>query len=168
MPTKTEIPDYFADFPAEPEEMSVSSAIARLIDGLGHRLYWTLNGLREEDCAYRPAETGRSIYDILWHILGLVNWVHMHVYGHQMSRPQNIIEQGHETLRALEKLRHHFIQISDELLATYRLEGRSFWSFINMPLSDALHHEGEIRILRHAAGNPPSGPSAREKQGGIS
>ena len=153
-----DLPDYFADYPEEPTEMSVSNAIARLIDGLGFRLYWTLNGLREDDCAYRPAETANSIHDILWHILGLVNWVYMHVFGHQMTRPANIIEQGHETLRALEELRHHFIEISDEQLAEYCLEDRSFWSFINMPLSDALHHEGEVRILRHAAGNPPSGP----------
>lgn len=157
------LPDYFADFPEEPAEMSVSNAIARLIDGLGYRLYWTLNGLREEDCAYRPAETARSIHDILWHIWGLVNWVHMHIYGHEMSRAQNIIEQAHDALRTLEKLRHHFVGISDEQLATYRLEDRSFWSFINMPLSDLLHHEGEVRILRHAVGNPPSGPSAKKE-----
>ena len=155
----SELPDYFADYPEEPTETTVSNAIARLIDGLGFRLYWTLKGLREEDCAYRPADSARSIHDILWHILGLVNWVHMHVYGQQMNRPQEIIEQGHETLRALERLRHHFIEISDEQLSEYHLEDRSFWSFINMPLSDALHHEGEVRILRHAAGNPPSGPS---------
>ena len=151
-------PDYFSDYPDEPEELEVSNAIARLIDGLGYRLYWTLKGLREEDCAYRPAKSANSIHDILWHILGLVNWVYMHVYGHEMTRPQNIIEQGHETLRALEKLRHHFMEIRDEQLAEYHLEHRRFWSFINMPLSDALHHEGEVRILRHAAGNPPSGP----------
>ena len=156
----SDLPDYFADYPDAPEELEVSNAIARLIDGLGYRLYWTLKGLREEDCAYRPSESANSIHDILWHILGLVNWVYMHVYGHQMTRPQNIIEQGHETLRALEKLRHHFIEISDEQLGKYRLEDRSFWSFINMPLSDALHHEGEVRILRHAAGNPPAGPKS--------
>ena len=79
----------------------------------------------------------------------------MHVFGQEMTRPANIVEQGHETLCALETLRRHFIEISDERLAEYRLEERSFWSFINMPLSDALHHEGEVRILRHAAGNPP-------------
>ena len=152
------LPDYFAKYPDEPEALEVSNAIARLIDGLGYRLYWTLNGLREEDCGFRPAETANSIHDILWHILGLVNWVYLHVYGHEMNRPQDIIEQGHETLRALEKLRHHFIEISDEKLTEYHLEDRSFWSFINMPLSDALHHEGEVRILRHAAGNPPRGP----------
>ncbi len=152
------LPDFFSDYPAEPETLEVSNAVARLIDGLGYRLYWTLNGLREEDCAYRPAPSANSIHDILWHSLGLVNWVYMHVFDHEMNRPQNIIEQGHETLRALEELRHHFIEISDAQLTDYRLEDHSFWSFINMPLSDALHHEGEVRILRHAVGNPPSGP----------
>jgi uncharacterized damage-inducible protein DinB len=151
----SELPDYFKEFPPEPDEMSVSNAIARLIDGLGFRLYRTLDGLREEDCSFRPAPTANSIHDILWHILGLVNWVYMHVYGEQMHRPKNIIDQGHETLRALEKLRKHLIEIDDAQLSNYKLEDRSFWAFINMPLSDALHHEGEVRILRHAAGNPP-------------
>jgi hypothetical protein len=108
-----DLPDYFAQYPEEPDEMAVSNAIARLIDGLGTRLYWTLHGLREEDCAYPPAESANSIHDILEHILRLVNWVHTAVLASEMARPQDIIEQGHETLRALEKLRRHFIEISD-------------------------------------------------------
>ena len=149
-----EIPDYFESYPEEPKELSVSNAIARMIDGLGHRLYWGLKDLTEEDCEYRVCDDAKSIYEIIWHIFGLVNWVYMHVYGHEMNRPKNIIEQGIETLKALEKLRHHFIQIDDNELERYRLEEKSFWSFINMPLSDALNHVGQVRILRRAAGNP--------------
>jgi hypothetical protein len=71
-----------------------------------------------------------------------------------MSRPASIIAQGYETLRALEKLRHHFIEIDDRQLQSYKLEERSFWSYINMPLSDALSHVGQVRIMRRGAGNP--------------
>ena len=78
----------------------------------------------------------------------------MHIYGHQMKRPEQIIDQGIETLVALEKLRKEFIQMSDEELPKYKLEDRSFWSYINMPLSDALNHVGQVSILRRAAGNP--------------
>ena len=146
--------EYFRDYPKEPTELTVSNAIARQIDGLGFRLYWALFGLEESDCDYTPCEGANSIHDIIWHILGLVNWVYMHIYGHQMTRPESIIDQGIETLRALEELRKEFIAMSDSELAELKLEHMSFWSFINMPLSDVAHHVGQVSILRRAAGNP--------------
>jgi len=148
------IPTFFKTFPQEPGELSTSNAIARLIDGLGYRLYWALYGLREEECQYTLCDGAHSIKDILWHILGLVNWVYMHVYGHQMTRKPSIIDQGIDTLLALEKLRQTFLEMSDAELVNYKLEDMSFWSYINMPLSDALHHVGQVSILRRAAGNP--------------
>ena len=147
-------PDFFSKSPPPPERMTVGCAIARMIDGLGYRLYWALEGLTEEDCGYRLTEGANSIYEIIWHELGLVNWVHMNVYGEQMRRPENILEQGAETLRALEKLRDTFVHVSEEELQSLKLEDAPFWSYINMPLSDALHHAGQISILRRGAGNP--------------
>ena len=149
-----EIRSFFESYPPEPQEVSASNAIARMIDGLGYRLYWAMKGLSEEECAYRLCADGKSISEIIWHIFGLVNWVYIHVYGRQMERPANIIDQGYEILRVLEELRDHFISIDDSELQRYRLDNRSFWSFINMPISDALSHVGQVRILRRAAGNP--------------
>ncbi len=146
--------DFFKSYPEAPEEVSASNAIARMLDGLGYRLYWALHGLRLEDCDYKPCEGAKSIHEIIWHILGLVNWIYMHIYGHQMKRPKDIIEQGHETLRVIEELRRSFIEMQDKDLPNYKLEQRPFWSFINMPISDALHHVGQVAILRRAAGNP--------------
>jgi len=148
------IPEYFKNFPEEPADLSASNAIARLIDGLGFRLYWAINELTEEDCEYRVCEGANSIHDILWHILGLVNWVYMNVYGEQMKRPESIIDQGVETLIALEKLRKSFIEMSDKDLEKLKLDNRSFWAYLNMPLADAVSHVGQVSILRRAAGNP--------------
>ena len=100
--------DFFVHYPPPPTELTVGCAIARMIDGLGYRLYWALYGLEEQDCSYRICEDCNSIHDILWHVLGLVNWVHVHVYDEPMHRPENILEQGDETLAALEKLRATF------------------------------------------------------------
>lgn len=150
----SDIPTFFKTSPKEPAELSASNAIARLIDGLGYRLFWALHGLTEEECQYTICDGAGSIKDILWHILGLVNWVYMHVYGHQMSRKPSIIDQGIDTLLALEKLRQTFLEMSDAELTNYKLGDMSFWSYINMPLSDALHHVGQVSILRRAAGNP--------------
>lgn len=148
------VPDFFKSYPEHPKEISASNAIARMLDGLGFRLYWALHGLRSEDCDYKLCEGAYSIHEIIWHILGLVNWMYMHIYGHEMKRPKNIIEQGHQTLRAIEQLRKSFIEMQDKDLGNYKLEHRPFWSFINMPISDALHHVGQVAILRRAAGNP--------------
>ena len=148
------VPDFFKEFPAEPDEVSASNVIARMIDGLGFRLYWAIYGLTEEDCEYTVCEGADSIYKILWHILGLVNWVYMHVYDHQMKRPESIVDQGIETLKALESLRAEFLRMSDEELQQKQLQDMPFWSFVNMPFADALHHVGQVAILRRAAGNP--------------
>jgi len=148
------LPGFFATNPPPPERLSVGCAIARMIDGLGYRLYWALEGLTEEDCAYRLTEGASSIYEIIWHELGLVNWVYMHVYGEQMRRPEPILEQGAETLRALARLRETFLAISDDDLAALKLDDAPFWDYVNRPLSDALHHAGQISILRRGAGNP--------------
>ena len=150
----SQTPTYFRSSPPAPVELSASNAIARMIDGLGYRLYWALYGLREEDCNYVLCDGAYSIKDLLWHILGLVNWVYMHVYGHQMSRKPSIIDQGIDTLLALEKLRQTFLEMSDAELVNYKLEDMSFWNYINMPLADALHHVGQVSMLRRAAGNP--------------
>jgi uncharacterized damage-inducible protein DinB len=150
----SDIPTFFKTSHPDPDELVVSNAIARLIDGLGYRLYWALHGLKEEECQYILCDGAPSIKDILWHILGLVNWVYMHVYGQQMTRKPSIIDQGIDTLLALEKLYQTFLQMSDDELAQYKLEERSFWSYINMPLADALHHVGQVSILRRGAGNP--------------
>ena len=149
-----EIPVFFRSSPPAPVEPSASNAIARMIDGLGYRLYWALYGLKEEDCQYVLCDGANSIKDILWHILGLVNWVYMHVYGQQMSRKPSIIDQGIDTLLALEKLRQTFLEMDDAELVNYKLGDMPFWNYINMPLADALHHVGQVSILRRAAGNP--------------
>jgi hypothetical protein len=158
----SEIPTFFKTAPQPPDEPSASNAIARLIDGLGYRLYWALYGLKEEDGQYVLCEGAYSIKDLLWHILGLVNWVYMHVYGQQMSRRPSIIDQGIDTLLALEKLRQTFLDMDDAELANCKLEDMPFWNYINMPLADALHHVGQVSMLRRAAGNPVVKGSLRQ------
>ena len=148
------IPDYFKEYPQEPTELTVANAIARQIDGLGFRLYWAVYDLNEKDCDYVLCQGAKSIRDILHHILSLVNWVYMNVFGQQMNRPEKIIDQAIETLLALEKLRKELINMSDQQLQKCKLDGRSFWSFINMPLADATSHVGQVSMLRRAAGNP--------------
>ena len=74
--------------------------------------------------------------------------------GGPFPRSPRIIDQGIDTLLALKKLRQTFLEMSDAELVNYKLEKMSFWNYINMPLSDALHHVGQVSILRRAAGNP--------------
>jgi hypothetical protein len=149
-----DLPTFFRTFHPDPDQLSTSNAIARLIDGLGYRLYWSLYGLEEKECQYTLCDGAPSIKDILWHILGLVNWVYMHVYGQQMTRKPSIIDQGVDTLLALQELHQTFLEMSDDDLVHLKLGERSFWSYINMPLADALHHVGQVSILRRGAGNP--------------
>lgn len=150
--------DYFAipTSPAPPTEATCSNVVARMIDGLGYRLHLSMDGLEEEHCTVNPVPDGKgkTIGDVIRHVWGLVNWIHMHIFGQQMERPQGFVEQGWAALAELESLRKHFAEISDEQLQQYKLEDLPWWMFVNMPLADALHHEGEIRLLRMQLGIP--------------
>ena len=147
-------PTFFKYFPEKSEELTVSNAIAYLIDGIGFRYYWALEGLEEKDCDYRLSEDSSSISEIICHIHGLINWVYKNIYGQALEQPKSILDTGMETLVVLEKMRKHFIKISDIQLNKYRLDDQPFWDYINRPLSDALNHVGQVRILRRGAGNP--------------
>lgn len=152
------VPDYFAAYPDPPISVTVGGAVARQIDGLGFRLHAALNGLREADCSFRICDDGMSIGELVSHIFQLVNWVHGSVAGEKLERPDTVQEQGALALKMLEELRQTFVTMSDVALAELTLGERPFWSIMNMPLSDATHHAGQICAMRRGAGNPITWP----------
>lgn len=59
-----EIPDY-------PSEYNQGTIVARMIDGLGFRFYWAIEGLCSEDLKFKPSEKARTTEETIEHILSL-------------------------------------------------------------------------------------------------
>ncbi len=146
--------DFYRELPEHPPDSNASNMIARMLDGLGFRLFWSLHGLLEEECTFRPCEGAKSIYEIIWHIWGLVNWIHLNYYGKDSSRPKPIIHQGKHALELIYGLRNEFLKIDDMALENVHIERGKYWNLVNAPIADALSHVGQINILRRMAGNP--------------
>ena len=61
----------YYEIPDAPNSYTATSVAARMIDGLGFRYYWATQGLRAEDLAYKPSESGRTSAETIDHIYGL-------------------------------------------------------------------------------------------------
>lgn len=143
-----EIPDY-------PETYTAGTAAARMVDGLGFRYYWATDGLRDEDLAYKPSETGRTSGDTIDHIYGLSKFIRNTVlvnYKDENKSDLSFEEKRKKTLM-------NFKIVSDVLRNTeivFDLNSTEvpFWNLINGPISDALWHCGQVVLLRRSSGNP--------------
>ena len=60
-------PDFFKSYPEPPEEISASNAIARMLDGLGYRLYL----MREGTLGYEYPDTFEERISTRWGIRNL-------------------------------------------------------------------------------------------------
>ena len=144
----SEIPDY-------PENYTANTVVARMIDGLGFRYYWATKGLRVEDLAYKPSETGRATSETIDHIYGLSKFIRNSALTD--NKDTNKAELSFEEKRKQTLL--NFKVVSDVLRneeASFQLENTEvpFWNIINGPISDALWHCGQVVLLRRASGNP--------------
>jgi hypothetical protein len=148
------LPDFFRHYPDPPANMTVGAAVARVLDGLGMRLYIALDGLTETNCEYRVCEGAMSIGEIIGHQWGLVNWIHEMTWQRSLSRPSSRLEQGAMALDEIGNLRQLFAEMSDEEFEALQFGDQPFWCALNKPISDLLHHTGQVAHLRRAAGNP--------------
>jgi uncharacterized damage-inducible protein DinB len=137
-----------------PARTNGPSVIARLLDGLGFRFHWATDGLSADHYTFSPGQGCQSIGELVCHIWGLVNWVHLSVFGQEEQRPEDASAQRAHALAMLHKLREHFVTLDDAALETVSINGRPFWHMINGPLADALTHVGQINAFRRLAGNP--------------
>ena len=161
-----EQPIPYREIPAHPEEYNAGTVVSRMIDGLGFRYYWATEGLRQEDLAYKPSETNRTIGETVDHIYGL-SWV---IYNSAIckandrtsSEETNLSFEAKRslTLQNLKKASEIFVTQTDleenKIIFITPTGAREypFWNQINGPIEDAVWHCGQIVALRRASGNP--------------
>ena len=144
----------FREIGSYPDEVNATTIIIRLLDGLGYRFYWATEGLTESDYSFRAAVEAMSIYEIIRHIWGLVNWIGLSMGLEMVSRPREAEGIRASILQNLMTIRLTFTGMKKSELVKISIDKRPFWHIINGPISDALTHVGQINILRRAVGNP--------------
>jgi len=152
--------------PEYPETYAAGTVVARMIDGLGFRYYWATEGLRDQDLAYKPSETNRTIEETINHLYGLSHVI----YNSAKKEINDRSQQPDEELTFQEKRAHTlfnfkiasdiFLTVDDLTEYMVIFESKTgqveypFWNQINGPIEDAVWHCGQVVVLRRASGNP--------------
>ncbi|GAA3618519.1 hypothetical protein [Flavivirga jejuensis] len=144
----------YYEIPDHPESYTAGTVAARMVDGLGFRYYWATEGLRSEDLAYKPSESGRTSAETVDHILGLSNFI-LNSVSEQGKRTKDT-ESSFEDKRKLTLL--NIKKVSDILrtmddVSQFDNDKFPFWNILNGPIADALWHCGQLVMLRRASGN---------------
>jgi len=165
---------YYYEIPAAPETYTATTAIARLVDGLGFRYFWATEGLRDEDLLFKPSEEARTSFETIQHIYGLtyvlINTVQGKPTGPSNANLTTFTDYRNATLenirQASEILKQPETDLEELPMAFQRSGGNKeypFWNLINGPISDALWHVGQVVTFRRSSGNPlPPGVNVLE------
>ncbi|TXG39174.1 hypothetical protein [Seonamhaeicola maritimus] len=145
----------FFEIEEYPETYNSNLIMARMIDGLGFRYYWTTEGLRDIDLAYKASDSGRTAGETINHLYGLSRFIRNSVLENNKDVNKEELsfqEKRKRTLMNLKIVSDTFKNAEE----TFKFEDTSvpFWNIINGPISDALWHCGQVVMLRRASGNP--------------
>ena len=161
-----EEPIPYKEIPEYPAEYNAGTVVSRMIDGLGFRYYWATQGLREQDLAYKPSETNRTIGETIDHIYGLSRVIYNSAVKKPNDRtsPQetNLSFEAKRamTLKNLKQASEIFLGLTDlsennvVFISGSGVREYPFWNQINGPIEDAVWHCGQVVALRRASGNP--------------
>jgi hypothetical protein len=146
---------HFRSVTTYPDQENANGIVMRLIDGLGFRFYWATEGLTEDDYGFSPGAGCQTIGELVGHVWGLVNWIHLNVLGKGIAaqRPEDLSGRRKQVFQGLHSIRSHVDALGQDELFTLQIEGKPFWHVINGPLSDALTHTGQINSFRRLNGN---------------
>ena len=146
----------YREIPQPESPYTAGSVAARMVDGLGFRYYWATEGLRPEDLAYKPSDSGRSSMETVKHIYGLSQFI-LQGLGVSAKTFRKADDLNFELMR--KQTLSNFKQASAILKKAVDLKDLDndrypFWNIINGPISDALWHCGQVVLMRRASGNP--------------
>jgi uncharacterized damage-inducible protein DinB len=157
----------FSQIPEAPKQLTPSTTLLRMVQGLGFRYYWATEGLRKEDLDYRPSQEASSSLETLQHLYSLSKTIAEAVQNIPSKRPDTKAPVTLESLRAetltnLELAAQVLSQADQEGLERMKIvfdrEGKQsafpLWNLINGPISDALYHTGQVVSFRRTSRNP--------------
>ena len=153
----------YHQIPPMDESYTAQNTVARMVDGLAFRYYWSTEGLRAEDLAYQPAGKGRDCQQTVLHLYDLSNMMLRLTKTSlkQAKEKENMafLEIRRQTLFNLEALSNAIKQSKDLKEFSIFKDGVlsvPFFNVINGPIADAIWHAGQIASFRRSSGNPIS------------
>ncbi len=169
----------YAEIPATPKKYNACTVAARMLDGLGFRYYWATEGLRPEDLAFKPSESGRTADATLDHLYGLASVVLNSVKelpntSPRPNPPTTFEEKRRLTLAAIKEASDILKASKPRKMKDFKIifergDSRSefpFWNQLNGPIADALWHVGQVVTFRRSSGNPMN-PKVSVLQGNV-
>ncbi len=157
----------FSQIPEAPKQLTPSTTLLRMVQGLGFRYYWATEGLRKEDLDYRPSQEASSSLETLQHLYSLSKTIAEAVQNipskwPDAKAPVTLESLRAETLTNLELAAQVLSQADQEGLERMKIvfdrEGKQsafpLWNLINGPISDALYHTGQVVSFRRTSRNP--------------
>lgn len=155
---------YFNQIPDVPTDINSTNCIARLIDGLGFRYYWSTTYLTEQDYMFSPSNGSMTIEELNLHIYDLTFITHK-TFGltsdYKKESFDGFKSVREEILSLYEATSKHLKTLdNDDILNTYSVSPKSlngdfpFWFVINGHLADCLTHIGQLVSWRRLSGNP--------------
>ena len=163
--SKEELP--YSKIPEKTGDFSAGNVLSRMIDGLGFRYYWATEGLTEKDLNFIPTPESRNTMETIEHLFGLSQTVVNGARNLPTIQPADFSGMTFQDFRSKTLLN---LQEASSLLAEMeeaeienlkvifqRGTNRSeypFWNMINGPITDMIHHSGQVVLLRRLSGNP--------------
>lgn len=156
--SEEQLPYY--EVPKYSETYTAGTVVARMVDGLGFRFYWSSEGLTEKDLAYRPNEEVRSSGQTLDHILDLSYVIlnsTLHKTNSKVDTSTLTFEDKRKQVLLNLKTAADILRSSDDISQFKIIFGENeipFWNQINGPIADAIWHCGQLASFRRSSGNP--------------
>lgn len=161
MTSQEKIPFY--EIPTMEENYTAQNTVARMIDGLGFRYYWSTEGLRAEDLAYQPKGEGRNCQQTIIHLYDLSNMMLRLTktdFKQEIEKDKmTFVEIRKQTLLNYKALRNRVKESKDLSEFSVIKDGEisiPFFNVINGPIADAIWHTGQVASFRRSSGNPIS------------
>lgn len=124
-------------------------ALRHLVAGLAFRAAAALRDCPDGFAAFVAGEGAKSPHELVTHLRGLLTVVAAHLAGDEPVGPEPL--DWADELAALGPA----LRRVDELLAAGAVPAAvSLEQLLHGPLSDALHHVGQLALLRRLAGCP--------------
>lgn len=145
-----------------PTEFNGVGVFIRLIDSIQLRYTLAVTELREEDKNFRATPESMSMLELQKHISALIMWSAKSVGATLESTtiPETFDERVIYINELCRQLKDHLLTMDDEALSKVSIYLKradthySVWYLINGPLSDAIHHIGQMVSWRRISGNP--------------
>jgi hypothetical protein len=151
----------FHEIPATTETYTPQNVLARMVDGLGFRYYWSTEGLRSEDLAYQPKGAGRTSQQTVTHLYDLstvlIRLTKTDFPQKKEKAAMNFVAMRTQTLLNLRAVSNRIKASKNVSEFDTKKDGKvtiPLYNLIHGPLADAIWHTGQIASFRRSSGNP--------------